>query len=251
MNGPDPALAMARAPVAAPALDRVLELRQYTLHPGQRDVLIELFDRDLVEPQERAGMRVIGQFRDLDRPDHFVWLRGFGDMASRADALRAFYGGPVWRAHREAANATMIDSSDVLLLRPIGPGAGFPVAAGADAGTGAWVATICLCHAPVDGELRRWVERALRPALAEAGAPPVAVLETEPADNTFPALPVRAGDHALVWFSRFADDDAAREHLERLDALAAWAETVVPVLRTRMRSMQRLRLRPTAGSRLR
>ena len=33
-------------------------------------------------------------------------------------ALRAFYGGPVWKEHRTAAASTMIDSDDVLLLRP-------------------------------------------------------------------------------------------------------------------------------------
>jgi hypothetical protein len=32
---------------------RVVELRQYTLRPGQREDLIELFERELIEPQER------------------------------------------------------------------------------------------------------------------------------------------------------------------------------------------------------
>jgi hypothetical protein len=54
----------------------VFELRQYTLYPDQRDVLIELFDREFVETQEAVGMRVVGQFRDLDRADRFVWVRG-------------------------------------------------------------------------------------------------------------------------------------------------------------------------------
>src|SRR6184192_2568977 len=79
----------------------VVELRQYTLHPGQRDVLIDLFDREFVETQEAAGMRIIGQFRDLDHPDRFVWLRGFRDMTSRAKALTDFYGGPVWKTRSE------------------------------------------------------------------------------------------------------------------------------------------------------
>jgi len=100
----------------------VVELRQYTLHPGQRDVLIDLFDREFVETQEAVGMAILGQFRDLDDPDRFVWLRGFDDMPRRAQALGCFYGGPVWKAHKDQANATMIDSDDVLLLRPAGPG---------------------------------------------------------------------------------------------------------------------------------
>ena len=103
----------------------IAELRQYTLHPGKRDILIDLFDREFVETQEAVGIKVIGQFRDLDRADRFVWLRGFRNMTSRAKALTDFYSGPVWKAHREAANATMIDSDNVLLLRPAVPTSGF------------------------------------------------------------------------------------------------------------------------------
>ena len=75
----------------------VLELRRYTLKPGARERLVELFDREFVESQEALGMRILGTFRDLDDPDQFVWLRGFADLASRAPALEAFYTGPVWQ----------------------------------------------------------------------------------------------------------------------------------------------------------
>ena len=64
-------------------------------------------------------MHVLGQFRDLDDPDSFVWLRGFNDMPTRKRALEAFYDGPVWKQHAAAANATMIDVDNVLLLRPL------------------------------------------------------------------------------------------------------------------------------------
>jgi hypothetical protein len=103
----------------------IVELRQYTLHPGKRDVLIDLFDREFVESQEILGMYVIGQFRDLDNPDRFVWLRGFRNMTERLEGLTAFYSGPVWKKHCETANATMIDSDNVLLLRPARPSSGF------------------------------------------------------------------------------------------------------------------------------
>ena len=68
----------------------IVELRQYTLHPGQRDTLIELFEREFIETQEAAGMRVLGQFRDLDDGLRFVWLRGFDSMESRRASLEAF-----------------------------------------------------------------------------------------------------------------------------------------------------------------
>jgi hypothetical protein len=210
----------------------IVELRQYTLLPGRRDTLVELFDRELVAGQEADGMHVIGQFRDLDDPVRFVWLRGFATMEGRRKALEAFYGGPVWKAHREAANATMVDSDDVLLLRPAGPAhAGFPAGAG-----GLLTASVCLTagEAELDALAARF-DREIAPALAAAGAPPLAVLRTLHADNTFPALPVRAGEHAFVWMCRFADPDRARAADELVGDVVS----------------QRLRLDPTPGSRLR
>jgi hypothetical protein len=56
----------------------------------------------------------LGAFRDVDDPDSFVWLRGFADMPARGEGLQAFYGGPVWAKHSDAANATIIDSDNVL-----------------------------------------------------------------------------------------------------------------------------------------
>ena len=79
----------------------IIELRQYTLHPGKRDTLIDLFEREFIEGQEAVGMTLIGQFRDLDDPDRFVWMRAFKDMPARADSLQRFYCGPVWQADRE------------------------------------------------------------------------------------------------------------------------------------------------------
>lgn len=182
----------------------ILELRQYTLHPGQRDVLIDLFEREFVESQEAVGMSIIGTFRDLDNPDRFVWLRGFADMESRAAALAAFYGGPVWKAHRDQANATMVDSDNVLLLRPAGQHTGFDLAGatrppvGAPPPSSVIYATICYGERP------------------EHLTEPLASFETEPAENNFPALPVRTGEDVFVWFSRSPGPDPLPSTMERL-----------------------------------
>src|SRR5260370_40242156 len=112
---------------------QIFEVGQYLLHPGQGETLIELLDRELVESQEAVGMWVVGQFRDVDRPDHFVWVRGFRDMTARPQALAEFYGGPVRKEHRDAANATMVDAEDALLLRPALPGSGIPALEGSEA----------------------------------------------------------------------------------------------------------------------
>ena len=155
----------------------VLELRQYTLHPGMRDVLIELFEREFIESQEALGMTLVGQFRDLDNPDRFVWLRGFADMETRARALGEFYGGPVWKAHREAANETMIDSDNVLLLRPARPDSGFALEGAERQPPGAkenppGLVVAMICHLQGDGngeELADSFENTIRSESIKAG----------------------------------------------------------------------------------
>ncbi|RII09642.1 hypothetical protein DSC45_29495 [Streptomyces sp. YIM 130001] len=238
----------------------IVELRQYTLHSGQRDVLIDLFDREFVEPQEALGMTVLGQFRDLDDPDRFVWLRGFDDMPRRAQALEGFYGGPVWRAHRDEANATMLDSDDVLLLRPAAADGGFPSPVDAERALGAltpWapsliLATVWHSDRPFDAAFVEFFEQRVRPVLAEAGAEPLAYLQSEHSPNTFPALPVRTNEEAFVWFARFSDEDHLADHLIRLQNSQRWRAEVLPTLSQRWaRAPQQLRLAPTERSVLR
>src|SRR5260221_10260881 len=96
----------------------ITEVRKYTMKPGRRDDLIALFEEHFIEGQEAEGMRIIGQFRNRNHPDQFVWMRGFADMEARRKALEGFYFGPIWKAHRAAANDTIIDSDNVLLLKP-------------------------------------------------------------------------------------------------------------------------------------
>ncbi len=199
----------------------IVELRQYTLHPGRRDELVELFDREFVETQEQAGMAVLGQFRDLRDPDRFVWLRGFTDMASRAEALRRFYGGPVWAAHRDAANATMIDSDDVLLLRPLDGGFPLPESRGSELPESRFLATLHFADAPFETP-------------PPTDLPPLATFTTEYAENTFPALPVREGEHAFVWFARFDNQVALDKHLATVDPAVTVLE-LAPTSRSLLR----------------
>jgi NIPSNAP len=237
----------------------VVELRQYTLHEGRRDVLIDLFEREFVESQEALGITLIGQFRDLDDPNRFVWLRGFADMAARGEALPAFYGGPAWRASREQANATMVDSDNVLLLRPSSEECGFPAPAGprppGGRTTGAQsmiMATLYYRDQPFDAAFSDFFDRSVRPAVTAAGAAPLACLQTEHAENNFPALPVRTGENVFAWFTRFAGPAEAGDHLRALEGSPAWAREVRPALSATLSGEpQRLRLAPTARSLLR
>jgi quinol monooxygenase YgiN len=232
---------------------RVLELRRYRLHPGTRETLIDLFDREFVETQEAVGMRVIGQFRDLDDPDSFVWMRGFSDMQTRADALDAFYTGPVWAAHRDAANATMISSDDVLLLRPVPGGSLSPIpnerpAAGAR-GDGPGLVAVVILHLdpgqPCDAFAEQF-DGALRQQLARAGAGVVATFVTEDSANTFPRLPVREGERVWVALNRLPDSATQ----ERLRATLLDGDTGSSIRACLIREPELLRLKPTARSQM-
>jgi hypothetical protein len=197
---------------AAPATwSPVVELRQYSLHPGQRDVLIDLFDREFVESQEDLDIRVIGQFRDIDDPDRFVWLRGFPDMATRGRSLPSFYDGPVWLEHRHAANATMIDSDNVLLLRPARPNTGFtPVRVNRSRRNttvergGVVIASVVSLETSGQGAFIDSFECELAPKLRAAGGTVLAYFVTEHSPNNF-RLPVRESENVFVWFVGFAD----------------------------------------------
>jgi hypothetical protein len=236
----------------------IVELRQYTLHPGQRDVLIELFDREFIESQEALGMALVGQFRDLDNANRFVWLRGFRDMPSRARALEDFYGGPVWKVHRAAANATMIDVDNVLLLRPARAGSEFqigndrPPVGAKDTRKGLIVATIYYFDLPVTDDFVRFFENAMKPALTEAGASVLAYFVTEPSKNNFPRLPVREGENVFVWFSSFRNETSYADHQAGLSKSQRWHNDVSPNLARRLkRSPDVLKLSPTERSRVR
>ncbi len=224
------------------AFQSVVELRRYTLHPGRRDELIELFEREFVETQEAAGTHLFGMFREPAEPDRFVWLRGFRDMEARRAALESFYFGPVWREHGPAANETMIDASDVLLLRPSGPG--FPAPGVTGTGGSRVVVTVCHPAGPVK-EFSEYFADTVDPALRESGVDTFGHFETEPAENTFPRLPVRENETVFVWFSRFASAEALAAHREQLDRAGA------DLAGRLKRPWQQLELTPTPRSRLR
>ena len=235
----------------------IVEIRQYTLRPGQRDVLIALFEAEFVESQDAVGMKIVGTFRDLDKPDRFVWIRAFKDMASRPDGLKAFYSGAVWKAHGKAAAATMIDSSNVLLLRDARPGSGFtldkprPPKGATNTSSALIVANIYYFDAVVDPSFVEFFERVVQPPLKVAGLPVLATFVTETAPNNYPPLPVREQDRVFVWVSRFSDQADYERRLAALSELPEW-KNVADALRAKLKSAPEvLRLQPTLRSQLR
>jgi NIPSNAP len=246
----------ATAPPAPTNCCPIVELRQYTLHPNKLDGFIPLFEREFIETQEAVGITVIGHFRDNDDPNRFVWLRGFPDMPARAEALLAFYGGPVWKAHRDEANASFTDTDNVLLLRPVSTVSGFapaklqrPVIGTRAPGKGIAVATIYCFDAAVSEDFRQFFEREIKPELHKDGISITAELESESSPNTFPRLPVREGENVFIWISTFATANDYAKNLARLEQSRNWRETIAPELKRRLKSpAQVLRLTPAPRS---
>ncbi|MFE6281606.1 NIPSNAP family protein [Streptomyces sp. NPDC057877] len=233
----------------------MIELRQYTLRPGRREELVELFDREFIETQEEAGMTVLGQFRDLDAPDRFVWLRGFPDMTARHHALTSFYDGPAWAEHGPRANATMTDSDDVLLLRALSPGSGFTVDPAERPRPGApapdrFVSATVWSFPPGRAVGPTLIRDGLLPALRVTGPAPLAALTTETAPNTFPRLPVRTGENTVAVFASYPTERARRQHAAETAALLR--DAVLPdIEREQTAPPQQLRLTPTGRSLIR
>jgi hypothetical protein len=233
----------------------VVELRQYTLHPGKRDVLIDLFEREFIETQEAVGITIIGHFRDLADPNRFVWLRGFPDMRSRGVSLSAFYYGAHWKSLRDSANATIVDNDNVLLLHPARPDSGFALemkvrpAIGAAVPAGLMVATFYYFDAPVDAAFVDFFEQRVKPELVAANATVLASLTTESSPNTFPVLPVREGEHLFVWFSLFENQASYESHRATLAGSAKWSEVSEKMMvRLKFRAPEVLRLSPASRS---
>jgi hypothetical protein len=226
----------------------VVELRQYTLHGGKRDTLVEIFERNFIESQNAVGAYVLGQFRDLDDPDRFVWLRGFKDMETRKTALEAFYGGEVWRANRSAANATMLDSDNVLLLRPM---AKHPVPAPPVTARKQPVYRVAMHQLAgvAPGDFATLFASRIAPRVDNAGGIVLMTLASLDSANNFPALPVREHESLFVWIARFDDAGSEAHFTAQMKAETGWRDGVENrVLPALMRKPEVLRLAPTSRS---
>jgi len=242
---------------AGRSTSQVVELRQYTHYPGARETMIDLFERIFIAEQERAGMETLDQFRDLDDPDRFVWMRGFPDMPERAAASNAFYGGEIWQRTRDAANATMIDRENVLLLRPVDPFR-YPVAgerppAGTATDDGPLVAlTVCSLDPAQEAEFPAFFQKQVAPVLTNAGADVLAAFASEHSPNNYPRLAIREGESVFIWFLRCPDQAAYERHLTALEHSAHWTNEFAPSLANHLAGEPlTTRLTPTSASRLR
>jgi hypothetical protein len=98
----------------------VLEIRLYRLYSGTRARFAEFFRTRAMDALERGGMRVYGQYDDLDDENLFIWFRGFPDLAERDRRKAKFYQGEFWLNELQDEAFSMIaDYSNVLLVTPV------------------------------------------------------------------------------------------------------------------------------------
>ena len=233
----------------------ITELRNYTTQPGRRDELITLFEREFLDSQETMGSRIVGMFRNVDDPDRFVWMRAFADMPARAAALDAFYTSAAWLERRAAANATIVDSDDVLLLRPV---AGqhldqAPVRAPVGA-TGRFDSRIVVdtwfLEPRTEEAFAEFFAGEALPVLRALGAAPLATFATLHAPNSYPRLPVRENETVFIALTRFGSAAAQEANRVALLENTAWRRVAAAMERRLVAPVGTLRLEPTARSAL-
>jgi hypothetical protein len=178
----------------------IIDVRDYRLAPGMRDHLVERCETILFDEQERLGATFVGSFRDADDPNRFVFLRAMPDLATRERVLTAFYGnGAMWRDNRGEVNSWLVDTDNVLLVRPISEWAA-PATGPSTVGMYSHIGPGPLADAEASA-----LQRDVAAAIAAAGGRLLVTLATDPAENNYPQHAIRTGEHGLIWLATFAD----------------------------------------------
>ena len=200
---------------------QAIELRRYTTREGGREHFARYFETFFPEAFQQIGAIAFGQFFERESPSRFTWIRGFRNMDAHGTAKAAFYFGPLWKEHRSTLNELILDSDDVLLLRPLDPGRGIPVLPAVDPvreENGAQGVVVAQIFAVEPGRVEAFAREAEATfgTYRAAGAREAGVLVTLDAPNNFPQHPVRTDGPYLVWLGILEDD----RMLERFRPLA-------------------------------
>jgi hypothetical protein len=167
-------------------------------------------------------------------------MRGFSDLPSRGQALSNFYGSQTWAKHREAANATMIDSDNVLLLHPFEDSEHVRE----DLSVNKGLLRVAIHHLGSVSTERFSVfwANTLYPILVEGGYSPFCPLMTAKVENNFPQLPLR-NDPVFLWFMMFNDKNDEQEFSSWWTSRSGWRDQISPdLMPALMRKPEILRL---------
>lgn len=233
---------------------QVIEFRRYTIKEGEREHFARYFESFFPEAFQQIGAIAFGQFFERGNATGFTWIRGFKNTDARGTGNAAFYYGSLWKEHAATMNDRLIDSDNVLLLRPLSPERGIQVLPAVDPvseAAGAHGIVVAQIFPVRVGSIEAVVQQA-EPVFAgyraAAGIREAGVLVTLDGRNTFPQHPVRTDGPYLVWLGIARDDriletqfaPLAARSLQSLSAaglLRGEPELVVldPASRSRMR----------------
>lgn len=231
----------------------VVEFRRYAIKDGERERFAHYFECYFPEAFQQLGAIAFGQFLERRNATWFSWLRGFRDIDARATVNSAFYYGPLWKEHRSRMNDLLLDSDNVLLLRPLEPARGIPVLPAvdvvreADAARGVVVAQIFAVAAGSVDDFAREAEETFA-SYRNVGVREAGVLVTLDVPNNFPQLPFRTDGPYLVWLGMIADDETLEVRFKPLAERSAQSLSTSGLLRG---TSELVLLDPTSRSRLR
>lgn len=221
---------------------QVVEFRRYTLKANEREHFSSYFDTYFPEAMQQLGAETVGSFVERDHPLMFTWLRAYREMDDRAKSNAAFYYGPVWKEHKPAVNGLIVDSDNVLLLRPVSDKHGvmlLPAVDPVNERDGARGVAVALLFKVQRERLDTFIARAevQLSRVASESIREAAFLVTLDEKNNFPQLPIRTDGPFVVWIGIARDDEA----IARIDADAFDIKPEVIVLDPTKRSRLRWR----------
>src|SRR5215813_2607157 len=232
---------------------QVIEFRRYTIKDGEREHFAEYFESYFPEAFQQMGAVVFGQFLERKNPVGFIWMRGFKNTDARAIINAGFYYGPLWREHSSTMNSLMVDSDNVLLLRPLTSERRVPVLPAVDpikeekGAQGVLVAQIFAVK-PNSVDAFAQQAEATFASYRAAGAREAGVLVTLDVPNNFPQLPVRTDGPYLVWLGIVKDNQTLDSSFTPLVERSLQSFSATGLLRN---APELLMLDPTRRSRLR
>ena len=120
------------------------------------------------------------------------------DLATRQRVLTEFYSdGAMWREHRDEVNSWLVDSDDVLLVRPVSE-------LGRPAEGPSFVAMWQhLERQPLSAARGEALRTQVAAAVDGAGGRVLVTFATDPVENNYPRHPIRTGEHGLLWLATF------------------------------------------------
>lgn len=232
---------------------QVLEFRRYSIKEGEREHFAQYFDAYFPEALQQLGTIVAGDFFERKNSSGFTWIRGFHTLEDRAVVNAQFYAGSVWKEHKKTMNDLIVDSDNVMLLRPLSPERGIPILPAVDPiveANGVQGIVVAQIFA-VKADSVEAFAKAAEPTFASyraAGVREAGVLVTLDVPNNYPQLPIRTDGPFLVWLGVLKDKQMLENEFNRLAERSLQSLSATGLIRGAPESVV---LDPTRRSRLR